>query len=409
MSIKDKIEELLNESAKLKEQDDEDEIDKDLDKKVQEACEDDEDGKDEGKDKKPFVKEPDDEDEDDKDSKDDGKSEKDDSDDEDEKDDKKSDKKNPFVKEDLASLVEALSRKDFNTVAGIVAQIPDDKTRKSQANLYGNWFAGENSNFKMDMFEKACNTHNIKSPGMHEEIKMVDVKEDVDALLNGETLSEEFREKATTIFEAAVMTRVRAEVALVEEKVTAKQEAELRSLKEDLVDKIDGYLDYTVEAWFKDNEIALESGIKNEIYENFIGKLKDVFVESYIQVPEDKFDLVEGLAEEAAKARTELNEAVEVAVEYKRELNNLRKEMLIKESSEGLAMTDAARFKELTEELVFNDEDSFKQKLSTIKESYNFGSKEKTNVKTFVSDTPALINEETEINSVMQAYLKHLK
>lgn len=206
------------------------------------------------------------------------------------------------------------------------------------------------------------------------------------------------------------MKRVKSEVALVEEKTRVEQEVTLRELKEELIDKIDGYLDFTVEAWMKNNELALESGIKNEIYENFITKMKTVFVESYIQVPEDRFDLVDGLATEAAKARTELDEAVSVAVEYKRELNELKKQKLIDESAKGLTMTDAERFKQLSEELVFSDDESFKQKLTTIQESYNFGSKEKSKVTSFVTDAaPTLIQEETELTPLMKEYLKHLK
>lgn len=388
MSIKDKIDQLLNESKKLQNEDDE--VDAELDKKVQEACDDEKD------DKKTVVAE--DEEKDSDDDSDDSEE-----DDKDSDEDDKDEKKNPFVKESFA-LVEALTKKDFITVAGIVHQVTNSTDKQKMADLFASWFAGQNPQFDSAKFHQACGTK------VQANESKLDITEDVDALLNGETLSEEFRLKATTIFEAAVMKRVKSEVALVEEKTRVEQEVTLRELKEELIDKIDGYLDFTVEAWMKNNELALESGIKNEIYENFITKMKTVFVESYIQVPEDRFDLVDGLATEAAKARTELDEAVSVAVEYKRELNELKKQKLIDESAKGLTMTDAERFKQLSEELVFSDDESFKQKLTTIQESYNFGSKEKSKVTSFVTDAaPTLIQEETELTPLMKEYLKHLK
>lgn len=377
MSIKEKIEQLINESNKAK-ADDED-IDE-LDKKVLEACDDEDDEN--GKDTKEV--ESDDEDEDEKDTK-------------------------PVVKESI-TLEEALSKKDFLTVAGIVHQVSNMKDRQHLAMLFASWFAGENAQFDVEKFHKACGTKVSDAYKEMDAAQKSNVKEDIDALLHGETLSEEFREKATTIFEAAVMTRVHAELVAIEEKAQVEQEIALRGLKEDLNDKINGYLDFVVEKWLQDNEIALESGIKNEIYENFIGKLKDVFVESYIEVPEEKFDLVDGLATEAAKARTDLNEAVEVAVAYKRELNDLKKEMLVKESTLDMTLSDAERFKELTEQLVYGDDTSFTAKLMTIKESYQFGNKTtKPSTKTFMTDTPVLIKEESDVSPEMQAILKYLK
>lgn len=146
----------------------------------------------------------------------------------------------------------------------------------------------------------------------------VDVSEDVAALTNGEELSEEFKTKAATIFEAAVVTRVKAEVAKLEEQFELQLNEQVEEIKEGLIEKVDGYLDYVVEQWMEQNELALESGIKAEIVENFITRLKDVFVESYIDIPEEKYDVVGEMEETIESLESKLNESVEAAVALKR-------------------------------------------------------------------------------------------
>ena len=240
-----------------------------------------------------------------------------------------------------------------------------------------------------------------------EEEMRIDVSEDIAALVNGEDLSEEFKTKATTIFEAAVVTRVKQEVAKLEEEFDVRLDEQVEQIKEGLIEKVDGYLNYIVEQWMEQNELALESGIKSEIVENFIGKLKDVFVESYIDVPEDKYDVI-GAMEEAIQAlEVKLDETVEYAVEMSTELGLMKRATIVEESSKGLADTDVEKFKSLAEELSFEDAETFSVKLQTIRENY-FGKKTTSGVHPVVTDSIVEITEEKVYSSTMNAYLKQL-
>ena len=207
-----------------------------------------------------------------------------------------------------------------------------------------------------------------------EEEMRIDVSEDIAALVNGEDLSEEFKTKATTIFEAAVVTRVKQEVAKLEEEFDVRLDEQVEQIKEGLIEKVDGYLNYIVEQWMEQNELALESGIKSEIVENFIGKLKDVFVESYIDVPEDKYDVIGAMEETIQALEVKLDETVEYAVEMSTELGLIKRATIVEESAKGLADTDVEKFKSLAEELSFEDAETFSVKLQTIRENY-FGKK----------------------------------
>ena len=235
----------------------------------------------------------------------------------------------------------------------------------------------------------------------------VNVSEDVAALVNGEDLSEEFKTKAATIFEAAVVTRVKAEVSKLEEQFEVQLEEQVESIKEGLIEKVDGYLNYVVEQWMEQNELALESGIKSEIVENFIGRLKEVFVESYIDIPEDKYDVLGEMEQNIQSLEEKLNEQVESAVALKQELDSIKRESTIAEASNGLADTDAEKFKALAEELTFEDSESFSTKLQTIRENY-FGKKAAASVAGVVTDEPVQITEETTYTPAMKAYLNVL-
>ena len=235
----------------------------------------------------------------------------------------------------------------------------------------------------------------------------IDVSEDIAALVNGEDLSEEFKTKATTIFEAAVVTRVKQEVAKLEEEFDVRLDEQVEQIKEGLIEKVDGYLNYIVEQWMEQNELALESGIKSEIVENFIGKLKDVFVESYIDVPEDKYDVI-GAMEEAIQAlEVKLDETVEYSVGLSTELGLMKRATIVEESAKGLADTDVEKFKSLAEELSFEDAETFSVKLQTIRENY-FGKKTTSGIQPVVTDSTVQITEDKVYSSTMSAYLKQL-
>jgi hypothetical protein len=235
----------------------------------------------------------------------------------------------------------------------------------------------------------------------------IDVSEDVAALVNGEELSEEFKTKAATIFEAAVVTRVKAEVAALEEQFDNRLQEEVETIKEGLIEKVDGYLSYVVEQWMNDNELALENGMKNEIMESFIAGMKGLFEQHYIDVPEEKYDMLGDLQEHVEIVESKLNEQVQTNVELAKELSEMKRDSAIAEFASNMADMDAEKFRGLAEELAFEDIQSFKTKLQTIKENY-FGKKQQTVavVESVVSNEPAMLAEETTVSPSMSRYLR---
>jgi len=196
-------------------------------------------------------------------------------------------------------------------------------------------------------------------------------KEDVDALVKDEdTLSEGFKEKAATIFEAALTSKVNAETAKLEERYASDLAGEVEAIKEDLVDKVDGYLTYVVENWMKDNEVAIEHSLKSEITESFIQSLGQLFSEHHINVPEDAGDILDTLSEEAKDAKSQLNDATEKAMELSEKVKAYERQDIIREACKGLAATEAAKLTELTEAVEADDNEAFTSKVATIKESY---------------------------------------
>jgi hypothetical protein len=194
--------------------------------------------------------------------------------------------------------------------------------------------------------------------------------EDIEALMQGEELSEEFKTKASTIYEAAVMSRVEAIVEEVETQLMEQFEVAVEEIKEDLAAKVDDYLNYMVEEWMKDNEIAIEKGLRSEIVEDFIGGLRDLFVEHYIDIPADKVDVVEELTTKVEELEASLNEQITKSVELTKELNEQKKIEAIYTACEGLSQTQVEKLKSLAENVEFNTEEDFAGKLSTLKESY---------------------------------------
>ena len=235
----------------------------------------------------------------------------------------------------------------------------------------------------------------------------VDVSEDVAALTNGEDLSEEFKTKAATIFEAAVVTRVKAEVSKLEEQFEVQLEEQVESIKEGLIEKVDGYLNYVVEQWMEQNELALESGIKSEIVENFITGMKGLFEQHYIDIPEEKYDVLGDMEETISSLEEKLNEQVEAAVALKGELDSMKRASVIAEAASGLVDTDVEKFQALAEELTFEDVDSFSTKLQTIRENY-FGKKATSGVQSVVTDEPVQITEEKVYTPLISAVMQQL-
>jgi hypothetical protein len=209
-----------------------------------------------------------------------------------------------------------------------------------------------------------------KKEAIDARIKDLDVKEDVDALMTGEDLSEEFKTKAATVFEAAIKSKLRLEIDRIHEEVSSEKETEQETFKEELTEKVDTYLNYVVEEWTKENELAIERGLKGEIAEDFISGLKQLFEDHYIDVPDEKYDVLEAQSEKIAELEEKLNESIQKNVEMTEDNSLLVREQVFTEVSEDLAQTEIEKFKGLVEDVDFTDEESFREKLSTLKESY---------------------------------------
>lgn len=203
------------------------------------------------------------------------------------------------------------------------------------------------------------------------------MKEHIDVMFDGEDLSEEFKEKAGTIFEAAVSERVVEIVAALEEEYEAALNAKLEEIEEQsiqdlegLATKLDEYLNYVTEQWMENNEIAVESALKSEITEEFIEGLKNLFAEHYIDVPNERFDVVEELSARVQELEDKLNEAVNENIELVASINEMNTEEVFNEISEGLVATQVEKFKKLTEGVEYDDLSNYKKKLQIIKENY---------------------------------------
>ena len=210
-----------------------------------------------------------------------------------------------------------------------------------------------------------------KSEAVESRLKTIDVSEHVEALMTGEgDLSAEFKRKAATVFEAAVKSKVRSEVERMEEDYKTELEENINTTKEELTEKVDTYLNYVVEEWMKENELAIERGLKGEIAEDFISGLKQLFEDHYVDVPDEKYDVLEAQSEKISELEAKLNEAIEGTVQLKKNNASLVKEQVVSEVSSDLADTEIEKFKSLIEDVDYSDEESYREKLGTLKESY---------------------------------------
>jgi hypothetical protein len=252
---------------------------------------------------------------------------------------------------------------------------------------------------------------NAKKP---DEVKMnektnesvkVDVSADVEALLKGETLSEDFKAKAKVIFENVVINRVKTEIARISNELTTENAKNMSVIKESLIEKVDGYLSYVVEQWVLQNEIALESGIKTEILEDFVSGLRNLFEDHYIEVPNERFDVLSDLQDQLNTTKKKLDEATTENAKISKAFSDLRKSEIISVVSKDLVSTDAEKLKSLAEELTFEDDASFERKVQTIRDNYFSAvsatqNSTKTIVDTIVTDEPIVINESAKITDV---------
>ena len=197
----------------------------------------------------------------------------------------------------------------------------------------------------------------------------IDIKGQLD-LIFGEDLSEEFRTKASSIFEAAVIARVNNEMEKVTSKLEEQTANQLVEFKEALVEKVDGYLNYVVEQYMEENELAIESGLRTEIAEDFIQGMKTLFKEHFIEVPEEKYDVLDELQAKSESLQSELDESITQSIELARELNSLKAAAILDEHTQDLADTEAEKLRKLIEGVDFDSEDLYREKVSVIKENY---------------------------------------
>ena len=199
----------------------------------------------------------------------------------------------------------------------------------------------------------------------------LDLSEDINALFaDDSTISEEFKSKVSTIFEARVLDRINTIAEETEARYAGMLEEAVEAVKQDLTEKVNDYLSYVVEQWIADNEIAIESGLRSELTEEFIAGLRNLFAEHYIDVPSEKVDLVEELATKVEELESQLNEEIERGIETKKALVESRKEEIAREISEGLTATQVEKIKSLAESVEFSTEEEYKEKLETIRENY---------------------------------------
>jgi len=199
----------------------------------------------------------------------------------------------------------------------------------------------------------------------------IDLSADVKALVSNDAdLSEEFKDKAATIFETAVKTRIQEQTKILEAQYEEKLSSEKETMKEAMVEKVDSYLNYVVEEWMKENELAVERGIRTEIAEDFITGLKDLFKEHYIDVPEEKYNVLDDLTNQNKKLEDKLNEQIAKNVDLSKEVSSSAKAKAIDEVASDLADTEKEKFEKMAENVEYDSADKFREKLETIKESY---------------------------------------
>jgi hypothetical protein len=235
----------------------------------------------------------------------------------------------------------------------------------------------------------------------------VDIKGQLDSIF-GEDLSEEFRTKATSIFEAAVIARVNNEMEMVTSKLEEQTATQLVEFKEALVEKVDGYLNYVVEQYMEENELAIESGLRTEIAEDFIQGMKTLFKEHFIEVPEEKYDVLDELQAKSEGLQSDLDESITQRIELARELNALKASSILDEQTKDLAATEAEKLKKLVEGVDFDSEDLYREKVSVIKENYFPKTPKQSPEKMLVEESGTNPTAFIDTNSMMSRYVDTL-
>jgi hypothetical protein len=235
----------------------------------------------------------------------------------------------------------------------------------------------------------------------------IDIEEDVNALLGGEDLSEEFREKAKMVFESALNSKVSEIHEALEAQYEIKLEEAREGLKDALTERVDSYLEYVAEEWMTENELAIEHGLKTEMTESFLSGMKGLFEEHYVTIPEDKYDVLESMVEKLDDMETKLNEQIDKNIGLNQRLSESVSDNILDQVSEGLAVTQKEKLASLAESVEFESEEEYREKLETLKESYF------SKAPTAKSEAPQTLSEgvdttDAPVASSMEAYLRTL-
>ena len=322
-------------------------------------------------------------------------------------------KSNDSVRKAAATGPKAKKRKGDKETAGTEKSMPKLTNKGFVRELYNRM--NEMSTEELSVLHSIVMEDNFLEAmeNMDEEDMLEDVEYDLqgeisDLVESEATLSEDFKAKSLVIMEAAVKSKVREEAKRLEEAYAEQLDEEIAAIEESMEEMINGYLDYVVETWMEENKLAVESGLRTEIAENFMSGLKDLFEESYISVPEDKVDLLDDIVERAETLEAELNESIEAQILMAEELEGYQRDAIIVEMASDLADTQVDKLISLAEGVDFDDEETFREKLSIIKETH-FA--KKTNKHSLQLDESADDDTDTEmeVSPMMETYLTALR
>ena len=241
-----------------------------------------------------------------------------------------------------------------------------------------------------------------------EEVIEYSVEDDLNALIQGEELSEEFREKAATIFEAAINSKVKG----IQEELTASYEEklveEVASIKEELKDRVDSYLEYVADEWIAENQLAVESGLKEEMTESFISRMKSLFEEHYVTIPEEKYDVIESMVDKLDEMEGKLNEQIEKNIALNKRLAESVSDVVFAEVTDGLAQTQKDKLAGLVDNVEFESETAYREKLNTLRESYFPTKVAQRNTAENLTEEAGSTDYTGNVSPTMEAYLKTL-
>ena len=263
---------------------------------------------------------------------------------------------------------------------------------------------GKGANEEVESEEEVVTEDQVEETVAQEQIEELDVSEDVQALLAGEELSEEFQQKSPTIFEAAVRSKIQSLQGQLEERYDAALVENVETIKAELTERVDSYLEYVSNEWINENALQIESGLRGELSESFMTGLKNLFEEHYVEIPEEKYNVLEAMVEKLDEMETKLNEQIDTNIALTSRLSESVSDNILDDVSEGLALSQKEKLAGLAEGVEFESEEQYREKLVTLRESY-FSQKP-------VTESQEVISEEAPVGEVhsprMEAYLQAL-